>query len=167
MLEAALLVVFPCLVVYAGVSDLFTMTIPNRVSLLLIAGFAILAPFIGLTLTDIGLHLLMGAMVLVLCFGCFAMGWMGGGDAKIATAVGLWFGFSPAMLEFAVFAAVYGAVLTLAIVYFRGVSYLPPILHNQRWVLQLHDTSRGIPYGVTLALAALQAYPHSVWFAAL
>ncbi|MCA1300796.1 A24 family peptidase [Stappia indica] len=167
MLEAALLVVFPCLVAYAGMSDLFTMTIPNRVSLLLIAGFAILAPFIGLTLTDIGLHLLMGAMVLVLCFGCFAMGWMGGGDAKIATAVGLWFGLSPAMLEFAVFASVYGGVLTLAIVYFRGVDYLPPILHNQRWVLQLHETSRGIPYGVALALAALQAYPHSVWFAAL
>lgn len=167
MLEAALLVVFPCLVAYAGMSDLFTMTIPNRVSLLLIAGFAILAPFIGLTLTGIGMHLLMGGLVLVLCFGCFAMGWMGGGDAKLATAIGVWFGFSASMLEFAVFAAVYGAMLTLAIVYFRSVDYLPSILHNQRWVLQLHDTSRGIPYGVTLALAALQAYPQSVWFAAL
>ena len=41
MIEAALLVVFPCLVAFAGASDLFTMTIPNRVSLIMIAVLAI------------------------------------------------------------------------------------------------------------------------------
>ena len=40
MIEAALLVIFPTLVAFAGASDLFTMTIPNRVSLLLVASYS-------------------------------------------------------------------------------------------------------------------------------
>ena len=56
MIEAALLVVFPCLVAFAGASDLFTMTIPNRVSLLLVAGFAVLAPAVGLAPAAVGFH---------------------------------------------------------------------------------------------------------------
>eukprot|EP00873_Tetraselmis_striata_P015117 jgi/Tetstr1/435381/TSEL_024299.t1 len=119
MLEAALLVVFPCLLAFAGASDLFTMTIPNRVSLLLVAGFAVLAPFIGLGPTDIGLHLLAAALTLCVGFAFFAFGWMGGGDAKVMTVVALWFGFTPAMLMFVALAGIYGAVLTLGLLMFR------------------------------------------------
>ena len=36
MLDSVALIVFPLLMIFAAFSDLFTMTIPNRVSLLLI-----------------------------------------------------------------------------------------------------------------------------------
>ena len=54
MLEAALLVVFPMLVAFGGASDLLTMTIQNRVSILLIAGFVIVSLAIGLPLAKTG-----------------------------------------------------------------------------------------------------------------
>ena len=167
MLEAALLVVFPCLLAFAGASDLFTMTIPNRVSLLLIAGFAVLAPFIGLGATDIGLHVLTGLAALSVCLVFFAFGWMGGGDAKVMTAVALWFGFTPAFLMFVTLAGIYGALLTVALLMFRHVPVLPIPAGRADWLLRLHDQRTGVPYGIALSVAALQTYPQSIWFQAL
>ena len=43
ILDTARLLLFPALMAFAAASDLFTMTISNRVSLALIAGFVALA----------------------------------------------------------------------------------------------------------------------------
>ena len=93
ILDTARLLLFPALMAFAAASDLFTMTISNRVSLALIAGFVALAVLGGMGLHDILLHFGAGAAVLVVAFACFAMGWVGGGDAKVAASVALWFGF--------------------------------------------------------------------------
>ena len=85
--------IFPMVMAYAAVSDLLSMTIPNRLSLLGIAAFVIAAPLAGLSLGDIGLHLAAGAAVLVGSFALFALGWIGGGDAKLAAATTFWLGF--------------------------------------------------------------------------
>ncbi|MXN66423.1 peptidase [Stappia sp. GBMRC 2046] len=168
MIEASLLIVFPCLVAYAATSDLFTMTIPNRVSLLLVAGFAALAPFVPLSLPDAGYHLLAGVCVFAVGFTLFACGWMGGGDVKVAAAIALWFGFSEPLFGFLFLSAVYGAVLTLALLLFRNkIPVLPGIASGQSWLVRLHDRNTGIPYGIALSLAALQVYPETVWFQAL
>ncbi len=90
ILDTARLLLFPALMAFAAASDLFTMTISNRVSLALIAGFTALAVLGGMGLHDILLHFGAGAAVLVVAFGCFAMGWVGGGDAKVAASVALW-----------------------------------------------------------------------------
>jgi prepilin peptidase CpaA len=83
MLDLARLLFFPSLMAFAAVSDLFTMTISNRVSLALAVGFAVLALLSGMGFSEILLHFGAGALVLVVAFGCFAMGWVGGGDAKL------------------------------------------------------------------------------------
>lgn len=167
MIEAALLVVFPCLVAFAGASDLFTMTIPNRVSLLMIAGFAMLAPAIGMAPVEIGFHLIAAGLALTVGLVFFAFGWMGGGDAKLMTAVALWLGLTPALGGFLLLMSIYGAVLTLAILGFRKVVLLPVAVYRVEWLARLHDNRTGIPYGITIAIAALQAYPGSVWFRAI
>ena len=95
ILDIARLLLFPALMAFAAASDLFTMTISNRVSLALVAGFLALALLGGMGLHDILLHFGAGATVLVVAFACFAMGWVGGGDAKVAAAAALWFGFEP------------------------------------------------------------------------
>src|SRR5690606_7578768 len=91
--DAIRLLMFPALMAFAASSDLFTMTISNRLSLLLAAGFVLLAIATGMSLAEIGLHLAAAAMVLVVAFGLFSQGWIGGGDAKLAAATALWFGF--------------------------------------------------------------------------
>ena len=93
ILDIARLLLFPALMAFAAASDLFTMTISNRVSLALVAGFLVLALLGGMGLHDFLMHLGAGAAVLVVAFACFAMGWVGGGDAKVAAGVALWFGF--------------------------------------------------------------------------
>lgn len=167
MIEAALLVVFPCLVAFAGASDLFTMTIPNRVSLLLVAGFAVLAPAVGLSPEVVGFHLLAAGIALAVGILFFALGWMGGGDAKMMTAIALWFGLTPSLVDFMLIASVYGALLTLAVVYFRSIVLLPAFIYRANWIARLHDGRTGIPYGIAIAAAALHVYPYSIWFRAL
>ncbi len=167
MFDAALLAVFPILVVFAGVSDLLTMTIPNRVSVLLVAAFVVLGFMAGLSPADWGYHALGGAVVFVACFAMFGLGWMGGGDAKVASAIALWFGFGPELLSFVIMTAIYGMILTLGLLFFKRIPALPLIMAQTHWISRLHDTRTGIPYGIAIAAAALMIYPQSPWFAAL
>jgi hypothetical protein len=75
ILDIARLLLFPALMAFAAASDLFTMTISNRVSLALVAGFLVLAPAGGMEPTDMLAHAGAGLTVLAIGFTCFAMGW--------------------------------------------------------------------------------------------
>ncbi|MBR0756172.1 prepilin peptidase [Bradyrhizobium jicamae] len=161
ILDIARLTLFPALMAFAASSDLFTMTIPNRVSLALLAGFIVMAPLSGMAPYDMLLHAGAGALVLVVAFGCFAMGWMGGGDAKVAAAAGLWFGFDH-LLVFLLYASLFGGGLTFLVLQLRQFP-LPRVLTGQAWLVRLHDMRTGIPYGIALAFGALTAYPETSW----
>jgi prepilin peptidase CpaA len=165
ILDLTRLFLFPALMAFAAASDLFTMTISNRVSLLLVVGFFALAGFSGMPLSDMGLHVAAGLSVLVIAFVCFAFGWMGGGDAKVAAAVGLWFGFPP-LADYLLYASLFGGALTLLILQFRQLP-LPYALHSQDWLQRLHHKTTGIPYGIALALGALVIYPETEWVKAV
>src|SRR5258705_11959758 len=93
--DAITLLLFPALMAFAASSDLITMTISNRISLLLIAGFFVLAVMTGMPLTEIGMHVGAAAAVLVVAFVFFARGWIGGGDAKLAAATAVWHPSAP------------------------------------------------------------------------
>ena len=141
------------------------MTISNRVSLLLVAGFLVMAVGSGMSLQDLLSHVGAGLAVLAVAFLCFAMGWIGGGDAKVAAASALWFGFD-FLLPYLVIASVFGGVLTLLLLQFRQWP-LPAQLYNQGWLLRLHGRDSGIPYGIALALGALLIYPQTDWIRAV
>lgn len=165
ILDLARLLLFPALMAFAAASDLFTMTISNRVSLMLAAGFLALAVASGMGPTDILLHAGAGAVVLAVAFFCFAMGWIGGGDAKIAAAAGLWFGFAH-LMNYLLYASLFGGALTLLLVQFRQWP-LPYALAGQAWLMRLHAKESGIPYGIALAIGALTIYPETDWVKAV
>ena len=165
ILDIIRLSLFPALMAFAAASDLFTMTIPNRVSLALAGGFLALALLSGMGLQEILSHLAAGATVLAVTFGCFAFGWIGGGDAKVAAAAALWFGFAH-LLDYLLYASLFGGALTLALLQFRQWP-LPWSLAGQAWLLRLHDRQTGIPYGVALAIGALLIYPETDWIKAV
>jgi prepilin peptidase CpaA len=165
ILDIARLLLFPALMAFAAASDLFTMTISNRVSLALVAGFLTLAVLSGMGLTDILLHVGAGAAVLAVAFVCFAMGWVGGGDAKVAASAALWFGFGH-LLTYLVYASLFGGVLTLMLLQFRQWP-LPYAFTGQAWLLKLHAKESGIPYGIALAVGALMIYPETDWIRAV
>ncbi len=165
ILDLARLFLFPALMAFAAASDLFTMTISNRISLALIACFLVLAPASGMGAYEVLLHFAAGATVLVIAFGCFAMGWVGGGDAKVAAAAALWFGFAH-LLNYLLYASLFGGALTLLLLQFRQWP-LPYALAGQAWLMRLHAKESGIPYGIALALGALLIYPETEWVKAV
>jgi len=165
ILDLARLMLFPALMAFAAASDLFTMTISNRVSLALIAGFFVLAFAGGMAPYEMLTHVGAGVLLLAVAFTCFAMGWMGGGDAKVAASVALWFGFAH-LMNFLLYASLFGGALTLLLLQFRQWP-LPYGLAGQAWLARLHDKESGIPYGIALALGALMVYPETDWVKAI
>ncbi len=162
----ATLVFFPLLMAYAAFSDLLTMTISNFVSIALVVLFFILALSLGMPADEIGLHVAAGTLMLVVTFIMFTLGWIGGGDAKLAAATALWFGFDH-LFDYGLYAAAFGGLLTLAILVLRRHP-LPLFLAKQSWLARLHEKGSGVPYGIALAIAGLLLYPEtSIWAAAI
>ena len=157
MISAAILVIFPLCMAMAACSDLLTMTIPNRLSILLIASFLAIAPFAGLGLSDFALHLGAGGAVFAVCFALFAFGIMGGGDAKILTASAIWFGFNDSLFTYLIYVSIFGGLLSLIILAMRsqhnlilayGIPMPETMLHKKK-----------VPYGIAIGAAAFMAYP--------
>ena len=164
ILEYAVFLIFPLVMIYAAISDLTTMTISNTVSLILLGAFFIAAPLLpGMNIETFGLHLAAGATVLIGGFALFSFGWIGGGDAKIAAAGALWLGFGHT-IEYMVWTALLGGVLTLLILRARR-RFLPEFAMRREWIARLHEPSGGVPYGIALGAAALLIYPQTSWIA--
>jgi prepilin peptidase CpaA len=164
MMDTIRLLLFPALMAFAASSDLLTMTISNKVSLALAAGFLVLALAIGMSPAEIGMHAAAAAVVLVVAFVFFTRGWVGGGDAKLAAATSLWFGFDH-LLPYLVDAALLGGLLTFLMINFRLLP-LPAVMARWAWLARLHEKGAGVPYGIALAAAALLVYPDTVWMKA-
>jgi prepilin peptidase CpaA len=162
MLEAAVLTVLPAAVAFAAAMDIFTMRIPNRISVVLVLAFFPLAFLAGLSLWEVAAHVGAGVLMLVIGFGLFACGWFGGGDAKLMAAVGLWVGFD-ALPLYLLSVALAGGMIAGAFSAVRSVP-LPSFLLGQPWALRLHRQDGGIPYGIALAAGALIVFPQTVWF---
>ncbi|GJD92333.1 MULTISPECIES: A24 family peptidase [Methylobacterium] len=163
MATLGILVIFPFLMAYAAASDLLTMLIPNRISLALVAAFAVLACTGLMSAQEIGLHLGAAALVLTVTFALFAFGVIGGGDAKLAAATALWLGFD-GLVDYLLVASLLGGGLTLALLAARSHP-LPRAAARLPFVLHLHDAKTGVPYGIALAAAALLVFPETVVWA--
>lgn len=164
MIVAAILVILPLCLAIAAFSDLFTMTIPNRTSVILIAAFLVLAPFAGVPPPVIGMHLAGALCVLVVCFALFAMNIMGGGDAKLLAATSLWFGLNASLFEFLVYVGVIGGVATLLILMIRAQANV--ILAVGLPIPSSILLAKKIPYGIAIAIGGFMAFPSSPLFLA-
>jgi prepilin peptidase CpaA len=164
LIDTVRLLLFPAAMAFAACSDLLTMKISNRVSLLLVGGFFGLALATGMSATVLAAHVGAALTVFAVVFVLFAQGWIGGGDAKLAAGTALWFGFDQ-LLPYLVWASLFGGVLTYLLIKFRLMP-LPDFLARQEWVERLHRVDAGVPYGIALAAAALMVYPDSPFMAA-
>ena len=165
VIELLKLTLFPAMMAFAASSDLFTMTIANRVSLILIGGFVLLALLTGMSGHDMLTHVGIAAAVLVVTFFCFSCGWIGGGDAKLAAVTVLWLGVAH-LADYLVYASLFGGALTLLIIQYRALP-MPQVLLGREWAERLHRPDCGVPYGIALAIAALMIYPQTEWMTAL
>ena len=150
--EILVLAALPALLVAAACWDIASFTIPNFIQAALVATFLVFALATGMSAGVFGGHVLAGFIGLIAGFTLFALGYIGGGDAKLFACASLWLGLSD-LPGFALLASLMGGALTLALLSFRSFP-LPGALARQGWVMRLHDQSAGVPYGVALAAGA-------------
>lgn len=146
--------------VYAAISDMLSMTIANRVPVILVASFAVLAPLTGMDWTTYGLHFAAGAAVLAATFGLFAAGAMGGGDAKLLAGAAVWMGLSLTLVKYLVVASFFGGGLTLMLLTFRS-SMVSDVVVNNMFLRHFADKKAGIPYAIALGLGGLVVFPET------
>ena len=158
--------VLPVLLVAAAIFDLTSFTIPNILPGAMLVLFLIFLSGMALSghpvsWNEISGHLMAGGLGLIAGMILFAFGWIGGGDAKLFAMICLWLGWD-SLLAYAVTASIAGGVLTLALLWLRGL--VPPVFLQRQWVLRLLDPRGAIPYGVALAGAALLILPSTEIF---
>jgi prepilin peptidase CpaA len=167
VLQILLVAVLPAIFIAAAAWDLATFTIPNVFPAALVVLFLVVAGVAAFTsstfgVADIGWHFAAFGVGLTAGIAFFALGWIGGGDAKLFAAICLWLGWD-LLLQYTLYAALFGGVLTIGILTLRTVP-LPAALHGHAWLLKLADKRSGIPYGVALAAAALFVWSSSDLF---
>lgn len=165
LLASGLVMIFPVAMAFAAANDLFTMKIPNAISLALVGGFAALALVTRMPLETFGIHLACGLGVLVLTFTLFSLNLFGGGDAKLMAAGALWMGGAN-IIPFIAFVTIYGGLLCLFVLGYRRV--VPAdLLPLPDWAVRLHTPGGPVPYGIAIAAAGLMLLPSTELFRAL
>jgi len=157
LLHILLLMVFPALVIGAALRDASSFTIPNWISAAAVAAFFPVALASGVALPTLAISLGVGVAALALGIGMFALGWIGGGDAKLFAACGLWLGW-PALLPFMAWTAIAGGLLAVGLLGARKVGQ-PVAAYGPAWIGRLLTPGGNVPYGVAIAVGALAAFP--------
>lgn len=160
VVQAALALTFPVLVIAAALRDLTSYTIPNWISLALIAGFALAAVASGLPLAQVGLHLAIFAAALAAGMAMFALRWIGGGDAKLFAAAALWLG-PQAGLTYLIATCIAGGALALTLLSLRSMWLRAFANLGPPWLIRLASPGEAVPYGVAIAVGALFAFQAS------
>jgi len=157
-LQTLPLLIFPVLVIAAALRDATSYIIPNWISIALAAGFPLAALALGLPLAAIGLNLGIGAAALLIGMAMFALGWIGGGDAKLFAAAALWIGW-PASITYLAVTGIGGGALALGLLGLRSAYVRPFVPTGPAWFARLAEPGENVPYGVAIAVGALAAFP--------
>ncbi|HEX3364744.1 A24 family peptidase [Phenylobacterium sp.] len=160
LFQTAILLVFPILVIAAGLRDATSYTIPNWMPGVLIAAFAVAAVALGLPWRLAAADLAVGLVALVAAMVMFALRWIGGGDAKLFAAAALWLGLTGAP-TFLLVTGVAGGALAAGLLALRSGPLQAIASAGPAWVVRLAKPGEGVPYGVAIALGALIAFPAS------
>jgi prepilin peptidase CpaA len=153
---------FPAAVIVAAMRDVTSFTIPNWISFAAILAFFPAAMVAHMPLGALEISAAAGGLALVGGILMFALGWIGGGDAKLFAACALWVGW-PAILPFLIWTSLAGGALALALLWSRKLVATMPAM-GPPWFGRLMQAGGDVPYGLAIATGALIAFPSSAFF---
>lgn len=157
-LQLVFAAIFLLCVIYAIITDISQLRIPNMVTIVLVAAFI---PYMLLgNVQTIWLHFAVAGVVFIVLFLSFAMGWLGAGDVKFASAIALWAGPVHGT-AFLVYFALLGGLFALILLVLRSAQNTYPIIATYPVLHKMSGWARNkiMPYGVPLGLAALLVAP--------
>ncbi|MEM9027784.1 MAG: prepilin peptidase [Pseudomonadota bacterium] len=146
-------------VCFAVVSDARSLRIANWISLALVGLFAVYA-LMRFDLWAIPNHMMVAAVVLVVGFVLFVLRWIGAGDVKFMSALGLWMG-PEHIPQFALLTGLGGAVLAIGLLILRQSEQLKIVLPAAApFKRAIELAEKGVcPYGIAIGFAALMTIP--------
>ena len=164
-LQLLSLLALPALAIAAALSDLTSYTLPNKLTAAVALAFVPAAALSGVGLSVLGWSVLIGAVALFAGMAMFALGWIGGGDAKLFAACALWMGVS-GLGPFLSWTAASGGALAVSLLVLRRQPALAS-LPGPTWAKRLIRPGENVPYGVAIAVGALVGFPATALFHAL
>jgi prepilin peptidase CpaA len=149
---------FSLCMLMAAFKDASVMLIPNWICLTVFALFLLITPFAWTDMSIFGEHLMVGSTVFAVGFVMFALGWLGGGDAKLLAATSFWWTWTD-LVNYIGFVGIIGGALALFIL--LGRQYMPARIATSAWSYGLFKEEKKMPYGLALAAGALLTLPDS------
>lgn len=133
--------------------DLTRYIIPNSLNM---AIFMLYLPAIYFLKLDAVSGLMAAGAVLLVGFGIFALGFMGGGDIKLLVALSLWTGFGEKLAYFLILTCLLGGVLSVVAIVLRA-AFAPmwPKLFPTIAIPRILLRGEPVPYGIAIACAFL------------
>ncbi len=146
-------------VIYAMITDYRWLHIPNLLSIVLALGFIPYALIAGPAVPFLA-HIGVAALVFLVLFACFAFGWLGGGDVKLAGAIMLWAGPTHGV-EFVVLFALFGGLFALFLLGLRQALLAFPVIETVPVLGKISGWARqGLcPYALPIGASALCVAP--------
>ena len=170
MLHTLSLALFPTLLIIAATSDVMTYRIPNWLTVLIALLFFPMAFATAMPLGAFTWHLLAGVLLFTIGFIFFQLNLMGGGDAKLFGAAGLWFGMTsvPAFLELTAFAGLLQVIFMMgwAVVMFSANISADDSRMAGLWA-RLRPVTPNVPFGFAIALGGIVAFQNTWWLRGL
>lgn len=142
---------FVWLLVYAAISDLRSMVIPNAVSIGLVLLF-LAHGMLSLSAIAIGQAAAIALLVFLACATLFAFRLMGGGDVKFMAAVALWAGPEHAF-PFVLVTTLAGGILSLVVLIMATSPFGVLLIPFTRF--RGGRKNYVLPYGIAIALGGL------------
>lgn len=140
---------FPLTMAYMAISDFRTLQIPNWASVFVAAAFLPAALLGGMEPAALAKHYGVGFALMIGGALLFARGLIGGGDAKMLAAGGVWFG-AGGLVPYLILVALLGGAVGLAVLVMRKLPAPKPAWLDGNWA-----EGRAAPYGVAIGLAAV------------
>lgn len=139
------------ILLYAALSDLRSLTIPNQVPVFIIGVFAVALLWAPDSFAPLSAHFLSAVILFIVTFFMFAFNVMGAGDSKLLAALGFWIPLGQ-LPEFILWMTVSGAVLAAFALYIKKSGRLKSLATQSDWIAGLHEGKSAVPYGVAIAI---------------
>ena len=153
--------------VFAGLSDIRTLKIPNAYSGYVVALFCVAYSVLFFSGHDhvfsaIWWHVLSAVSMFVVSLGLFSLKVIGAGDSKFGSACALWINVKYLPI-FLFFMTVFGGLLgVVALILKKHKPFAEPIAGG--WIEQVQGGASKVPYGVAISFGMLIAFIYAGYF---
>jgi prepilin peptidase CpaA len=170
MLHFLCVALLPTLLIVAATCDVLTFKIPNWLTLLMAALFFPMALAAGLPLNGFAWSIAGGILLFSVGFIMFQFNVLGGGDAKMLAAAGLWFGMAN-IYSFIMMAVIAGLLQVSFMVSWSLIMLSLDLADisdkSKKFFGKLQSMTPNVPFGFAIALGGIVAFRGTWWMHAL